>query len=140
MPDANERGAAPWPPARVPNRNRHILTRVRRSTRRKNRNAVVDPTVDLQADIDVINSGRATRSGNLWDVSGRTYHVDATGHAWPVSGAGVYSLDRGAFLALGIYNELGLTEMAESLLDYEGVVETARAEARRVWQAGREAS
>jgi hypothetical protein len=37
---------------------------------------------------------------------------------------------------LGIYNEHGLSRSAERLLDLEHVSETARAEARRVWQAG----
>lgn len=134
----DEGGEAPQPPARVPNRGRHVLRRVRRVTRRKRRNAVVDNIVDMQADIDAINAGSAERNGNLWTVSGRPYHVEASGHAWPVSGAGSHTLDRAAFLALGIYNEYGMGEAAERLLDLEEVAESDRAEARGVFAAGQD--
>jgi hypothetical protein len=114
-----------------------VLARIRRKTRRKRLNAVVDSTVDMAADVEAINRGEAIRSGERWTVHQRTYHVDAMGHAWPVSGAGVYVLNRAAFLALGIYNEYGLSDVAESLLDLEQVSEVARTEAREVWRAGR---
>ncbi len=141
MPSSEENTAqTPLPPARVPNRNRHMLTRIRRRTLRKRRNVVVDVTVDMQADIDGINRGEATKSGDLWTINGRAYHIEPSGHSWPVSGPGVFPLDRGAFLALGIYNEHGLSQTAERILDLERVSQTARAEARRVWQAGRDAS
>jgi hypothetical protein len=91
----------------------------------------------MEADIDAINRGDAIRVGERWTVHQRTYHVDATGHTWPVSGVGVHLLDRAAFLALGIYNEYGLTDVAETLLDFERVSEPARTSARRVWQAER---
>jgi hypothetical protein len=137
MPSTNEETAQkPSPPARVPNRNRHMLARIRRRTLRKRRNVVVDATVDMQSDIDAINRGEGTRSGRLWTIGGRTYHIEPSGHSWPVSGPGVYPLGREAFLALGIYNEHGLSRSAERLLDLEHVSETARAEARRAWQAG----
>jgi hypothetical protein len=97
----------------------------------------VEPAVDMAADLEAINRGAGIRSGERWTVHQRTYHVDATGHTWPVSGPGIYMLDRAAFLALGIYNEYGLTAAAETLLDLEQVDERARAEARLVWQAGR---
>lgn len=137
---SDRRREAPSPPARVPDRNRHLLTRIRRTTRRKQRNAVVDSTVDMQADIDAINRGDGIRDGSRWTIHGRTYAVDATGHSWPVEGAGIYPLDRGAFLALAIYNEFGETATAERILDLEGIAAAARAEARRVWQIGRETS
>jgi hypothetical protein len=134
----NGGAAVPNPPARVPNRNRHVSTRVRQSTRRKKTNTVADATVDMQADIEAINRGEATRAGDLWTIRGRTYCVDARGHAWPVSGPGLYILDRRAFLALAVYNEHGLTDAAERLLDLEGVPDIARAAGRRVWQVGRD--
>lgn len=135
---SDQRGDAPSPPARVPNRNRHLLARIRRTTRRKQRNAVVDNTVDMQADIDAINRGEATRDGRRWTIHGRIYEVDANGHSWPVEGPGVYPLDRGAFLALAIYNEFGETVTADRIFDLEGITAASRAEARRVWQIGRE--
>ena len=137
MGDAEANPNGPHPPARVPNRNRHVLTRVRRKTRRKRRNAVVDSTVDMAVDIEAINRGEGIRVGEHWTVHRRTYHVDATGHAWPVSSPGVYVLDRAAFLALGIYNEDGLSDVAEALLDLERIGAAARSEARKVWRAGR---
>jgi hypothetical protein len=94
----------------------------------------------MQADIDAINRGEAKRGGRRWTVHGRTYEVDDFGHSWPVAGPGVYALDRGAFLALGIYNEFGVTEAAERLLNREGVAEEARTRARHVWRAGRKAT
>ncbi|MGE0543031.1 MAG: hypothetical protein AB7R89_22925 [Dehalococcoidia bacterium] len=97
----------------------------------------MDSTVDMAADIAAINRGEGARSGERRTVHHRTYHVDAMGHAWPVSGAGVHVLNRAAYLALGIYNEYGVSDVAESLLDLEQVDEAARSEAREVWQAGR---
>src|SRR5215216_5964472 len=130
----NEGGArVPFPPARIPNRHRHDSTRVRQSTRRRRTNTVADVTVDMRADIDAINRGEAARVGDLWTIQGRAYRVGADGHSWPVSGPGFHTLDRRAFLALAVYNEHGLTDTAERLLDLEGVPGMARARGRRVW-------
>ena len=97
----------------------------------------MDSTVDMAADIEAINRGEGFRTGERWTVHGRTYHVEATGHSWPVSGSGVYLLERAAFLALGIYNEYGLADVAEALLDLEQITDMTRSNARTVWWAGR---
>jgi hypothetical protein len=98
---AGESGGArniPRIPAGIPN-DRHMLDRIRPKMPRKEANSVVMPHVDVQADIDGINAGRAVRNGNDYEINGRTYRVEG-GHAYPVSGDGVVEMDRGSYRAL----------------------------------------
>ena len=99
--------------------------------------SVVEHWVDMAADIAAINRGEAIRTGEAYLVNGRTYRVKPDGKAFPVSGAGVHQLDRGAFRALGVYNVHGLSPAAEAILDRMAVTPEARDTARVSYLADR---
>lgn len=99
---------------------------------------MVESWVDMRADIDAINRGDATRDGNRFSINGRLYVSKGDGGSFPVSGPGVHQLGRGAFKALGVYNELGMTDAAERQLDLQGIGPDERAAAARAWLAARE--
>ncbi len=103
----------------------------------KARNAVIESRVDVAADITAINSGLALRSGDTYPVSGRTYGVEPSGVAYPISGPGIHILDRGAFKALGVYNVFGRSTRAEQILDAMGIGAEQRARATTAWLAER---
>jgi hypothetical protein len=124
------------PPIRPPNK-RHYIARVGQRTTAKTLNSVVESRVDVDADIAAINRGEATRQGDRYAINGRTYGVEPSGVAYPISGPGVHLLDRGAFKALGVYNTFGRTQRAEMILDAMGVGPGPRAEALRCWFAER---
>jgi hypothetical protein len=92
----------------------------------------------MRADVDAINRGEAVRDGNRFTVNGRVYVSKGDGGSFPVSGSGVHRLPRGAFKALGVYNELGITDAAERQLDLERIHIEERAAAARAWRADRE--
>jgi hypothetical protein len=81
------------------------------NSRPKGKNTVADPSVDMKSDVEAINNGQGTRSGNLYTVNGRTYER-FDNHLVPHSGPGFHSLDRGEFKALGIFNSQGNTPQA----------------------------
>jgi len=92
------------------------------------------PWVDLGQDTADILSGRCVRHGNRFIVKGREYVLEGGGRLFPVSGTGLIQLGRGAYSALGWYNELGVTEAVEAQLERDGVSEVERGRARDVWQ------
>jgi hypothetical protein len=114
---------------------RHRLARVSQRSRAKSVNTVIESRVDVAADIAAINHGEATRRGNEFEVNGRTYAVEPNGTSYPVSGDGVYVLDRAAYRALGVYNQFGLTDRARAILDLMGCSPPARAAAREAYLA-----
>jgi hypothetical protein len=115
---------------------RHRASRVgRRSTVHSDLNTVAMPWVDFGKDLADILGGRAIRDGNRFVVNGREYVLEGGGRLCPVSGSGLVQLGRGAYRALGWYNDLGVTEVAEDHLDSARVVETEREHARVVWRA-----
>ena len=69
------------------------------------RNTVIEPGVDVQADVAAINSGLAKRIGNTFEVKGRVYGVH-DGTLYPISGPGFQTLDRGGLKALGVFNKV----------------------------------
>jgi hypothetical protein len=98
----------PKVPARSPDR-RHFGHRITTRSRAKGKNTLIDKTVDVDADVAAINAGRASRdaaTGN-WVVNGRTYGMHENGTVFPVRGPGFHDASRGAFKALGAYNEFG---------------------------------
>jgi hypothetical protein len=123
----------PRRPLAMPNA-RHMLQKVRQTTVRKARNSVIAPWVDVQADLDAINRGEGVRQGNTFTVNGRTYGVEPNGTAFPMFGAGIHELDRGAYRALGVYNQFGNTPLAEQVLDLERITSEQRRRALDAWQ------
>lgn len=120
--------------------SRHQLNKVGQGTLAKDLNTVVEPSVDVSADVKAINAGDAveglTKNGiKTYTINGRTYGVH-DGTLYPMSGDGFHVLDRPAFKALGVYNKFGQTPEAEAILEKMGISESARAQALEAWQAG----
>jgi RHS repeat-associated protein len=120
------------PRFRVPNK-RHFAASVRMSSTAKNITTVIERGVDIAKDIEAINKGLARRIQGNFEINGRLYGVH-DGALYPISGPGFHSLDRGAFKALGVYNELGNTAEATAMLDRMKIGESARAAGLRVWE------
>jgi hypothetical protein len=113
---------------------RHDSTRVGPKSLSREKNTVVDPTVDTAKDAEALLAGRGRRIGNQWVVNGRTYEIHHNRFV-PVSGPGVHSLGRQGYQALAVYNEHGITPRAKQELDRRQIPEQARVEAQRVWRA-----
>jgi hypothetical protein len=124
----------PWRPVRTPHQ-RHFAARIRQSTRTKARNSVLESWVDVAADVEAINAGRAVRQSDRFVVNGRTYGVEPTGTLYPIAGPGVHRLSRGAFNALGVYNQFGRSPRAEEILELMRISAEERAQALRIWEA-----
>jgi hypothetical protein len=127
------------PPARSvrPPHPRHFLARVRQTTLTKARNTVLESWVDVAADVGAINAGWARRQGDQFLVNGRLYGLEPNGRIYPISGAGVHQLGRGAFNALGVYNQFGRSERAEEILDLMRIGTEEREQALRAWESER---
>jgi len=137
--DQNTNPHLPPRPAQPPVA-RHWLTRVTQRSLAKALNTVIEPWVDVAGDVAAIHSGQAIRVGERFLVNGRRYQQEATGRLYPVDGVGLHRLDRGAFRALGVYNEFGLSERAEEILDSRNIRSQARHIGRTVYltrQGGR---
>lgn len=65
-------------------------------------------------------AGQVKKSGRYLFVNGRTYGVhDRT--LYPMSGAGLYTLDRGWYKALGVFNKFGNTPQSNDILNKIGI-------------------
>jgi hypothetical protein len=81
------------------------------------RNTVIEPWVDVDADIRAILEGNSIRSGADYIVGGRVYGVEESGTLFPRRGPGFIELDRASYKALGVYNVHGESARAEEILD-----------------------
>jgi hypothetical protein len=81
---------------------RHLFGQIRMSSPAKEKNTVVLPGVETDADIAAIKNGQATHlHDNLYKVNGRTYGLETpSGTVYPVRGKGFVELDRLEFTAL----------------------------------------
>ena len=136
---AQREGSGPRPVATPPGglrepAQRHYAARVRQKTVAKNKNTVIEPGVDVRGDVAAINAGRARKVRDEYHVNGRVYGQH-DGTLFPIRGAGFHELDRGAFKALGIYNQFGDTFRASEILDKMGIDQGARDAALAVWRA-----
>ena len=116
---------------------RHYLAKVRQRTVARPMTTVIEPGVDVAADVAAIRAGQALRSGNEFVVNGRTYGIH-DGTLYPISGPGFHRLRRPAFKALGIANQFGDTVRAAELLDKMRIADDERAAGCRAWEAARE--
>jgi hypothetical protein len=98
-------------------------------------NTVAMPWVDFGQDLADILAGRSMRDGNRFSVNGRRYVLEGSGRLYPLSGEGLFQVGRGAYRALGMYNDWGLTEIAEVRLGQARIREDERAVARQIWRA-----
>lgn len=110
---------------RQPDR-RHHLRRVSRSSLPKGRNTIILPWVDMPGDVRAINDGHGIRTGNTVAIHGQLYGIKPTAVLYPISGHGFMLLDRGAYKALGYYNDLGVTDLAEKELDLASITPQSR--------------
>ncbi len=114
---------------------RHYADKVTQSSVGKEVNTVVDrSSVDLSADVAIIRSGQAQRLGDTFVVNGRTYGMH-NGTLYPMSGPGLYTLDRGSYKALGVLNKFGDTPKAYMILRNMGVSAETKATALEVFKA-----
>ena len=114
---------------------RHRAERVRiRTYPHGDVNTVAMPWVDFDEDLSEIRAGRCGRDGNRFVVNGREYVMEGNGRLFPTSGDGLQQLGRGAYLALGWYNQLGVTAAVDAQLDLERVTEDERLRALAIWQ------
>ena len=126
----------PKQPLQMPTASRHNLRAIGAQSRPKASNTVIEPWVDIAADIAAINAGQAVRHGQEYRINGRVYQEKGDGRCFPVRGDGMHQLDRGTFVALKTYNTHGLTEQAERYLELSKISEEQRAMARALWKIG----
>ncbi|WP_197740795.1 hypothetical protein [Tuwongella immobilis] len=101
----------------------------------KDLNTVIEPGVDVAADVEAINQGLAQRAGDRFIVNGRTYGVH-DGTLYPISGPGLHQLDRGGFKALGVLNKFGDSPRAAEIMQKMGLSQDAIDAGRAAWKAG----
>jgi RHS repeat-associated protein len=115
---------------------RHTLRSVKQSTVAKEINTVIEPGVDVAADVAGVNQGLAKRVGNTFEINGRIYGIH-DGTLFPISGPGFHQLNRGAFQALGVLNKFGDSPQAHSILARMKNVGPSEIEAAlKAWRAG----
>ncbi|MGB3327342.1 MAG: minor capsid protein [Thermomicrobiales bacterium] len=143
----------PKPPAHVtgkrqvpnvtvkPPASRHYIMQVSPASpsRSGNRNTVIEPWVDVQADIDAINRGEGIVDhgrANAW-VNGRLYGYYADrGTAWPISGDGFITMDQKQYSAFRqIVENDGLGPESEVFLERSRqLTDDDRELVRRIWR------
>ncbi|MDQ3252992.1 MAG: hypothetical protein M3R15_03640 [Acidobacteriota bacterium] len=128
-------GNMPSKPLKPP-ANRHYIAKVTEKSWTKAENTVIEPWVDVKADVAAVNAGEAIRTGNLFEINGRTYGVESNGTLYPISGSGFHSLDRKAYNALKLYRKFGDTLRVAEIPDNMGVDSAQREAALKAWKAG----
>jgi len=120
--------------------SRHFITQVKQNTYAREINTVIAPIVNFQADVAAINAGEAeyfidNNGATNFRINNRIYGVHQDTYTlYPISGIGLYQLDRGAFKALGVYNKFGDTTETRKILDKMGASPEQRQAALIAWQ------
>ncbi|NML37498.1 hypothetical protein HHL17_09880 [Chitinophaga sp. G-6-1-13] len=94
---------------------RHLGSKINQKSLAKEWNTVSDGSFEFKVDVDAINAGKAERVGNEFHINNRIYG-EHDGTLYPISGEGLYKLDRGAFKALGLLNQFGNTERTRTIM------------------------
>ena len=137
-------GTQPSVGARRP-ASRHTLKKVTQGSVAKELNTVIEPRVNIAADVEAINTGHAvpgkTAEGvRTYTVNGRTYGVEANGTLFPMTGDGFIMLNRNAYKVLGIFNKFGDTPRALEVIELQRpsarFTEADIESGRHAWQAG----
>lgn len=87
----------------------------------------------MSEDVAAIRSGQAQRNGDTFVANGRTYGMH-DGTLYPMSGPGLYTLDRGGYKALGVLNKFGDTPQARIIMNSMGVSAETKAAALEVYK------
>ncbi|AWH87078.1 hypothetical protein HYN51_00035 [Limnobaculum parvum] len=95
---------------------RHYFNCIKQGTVTKDKNTVIDITVDVNKDIAAIKNGQGAIEGNKVTVNGRTYEKEANRTLAPIYGEGFTTLDRNEFKVLGVYQKFGNTGRADEIL------------------------
>ncbi len=128
--------------ATVPNA-RHGVTTFTASSWNRKRNSLLEPWVDVRADLDAINAGEgdydpATR--RIW-VNGRLYGMHENGTTFPIEGDGIIQISRSIYKALTIirrYN--GVNDRSEREMTQDlSISQTDRDKSIRIWRLREEA-
>ncbi|NHZ42497.1 hemagglutinin repeat-containing protein [Massilia aquatica] len=121
-------------PLKAPN-PRHYADKVKQNTNVGDENTVIDRSVvDISADVLAINLGKAEKIGRVYHLeNGRAYsfHDDIL---YPVSGPGLYPLDRGEFKALGVLNKFGESPQAYTIMKNMGIPQERISKALEVYK------
>lgn len=112
---------------------RHFASKINQNTLARRLNSVVVSSVDVDSDVDAIRSGAAKQSEGTFILTNGRVYGQHNGTLFPISGPGVYPLDRGSFKALGVLNQLGNTLQAQTILDRMGVNDETRSRALVVY-------
>lgn len=104
----------------------------------KDQNSLLEPWVDIQADMEAINAGLGSYDPGtqLVHVNARTYGIHESGKAYPVSGEGIIKVNRGTYKALLImrrYNGVNDRSRFEINLN-DSISTTDRDDAIRIWR------
>ncbi|MFY2559327.1 hypothetical protein ACN469_16970 [Corallococcus terminator] len=93
----------------------------------------------LGAPSEEINEGKAKKGNEsgvmTWTLNRRTYG-DHDGTLYPIRGDGVHELNRGAFRALGLYNDFKDTPRAREYMDKMKLPEVDRKAGLKAYKAG----
>ena len=138
LPSAAESTTRPNPAVRAP-ANRHFYRKITQSSVAKPKNTVILPSVDVAADVEEINAGKAVSGRTAegvptYTVNGRTYGVKPNGTLSPIAGDGLVTLDRAGYKALSVYKKFGDTPVASDILNKMGATAEQRAAALKVWK------
>ncbi|MFY1825037.1 hypothetical protein ACN47A_03925 [Myxococcus fulvus] len=116
---------------------RHSTRKVSPKSFIREDDSVVESRVNISRDVQDINEGKAKKGNEsgvqTWTINRRTH-----GSLHPMRGDGIHELNRGAFKALGIYNEMKDTPRAKEVLDKMKVPEADRKAALKAFKAGSE--
>ncbi|WP_460544312.1 hypothetical protein [Glycomyces halotolerans] len=98
-PDPIKGPAGSTPPTKVG--KRHLVGSIKLNSPAKEKNTIVLPTVDTDADIAAIKNGSSRWLGNnLYEVNGRVYGIETpSGTVYPVGGEGLVEMNKLEFTA-----------------------------------------
>lgn len=101
-----------------------------------NINTVIEPGVDVAADVRAINAGQATRLPNNEILTNqRVYGIHAeTGRLFPIEGVGFHQLSRQEYNTLGVLNKLGDTARTHLILSNMGVTLEEKQRVLDLWR------
>ena len=114
---------------------RHYASKINQRTVAKRLNSVVDNTVDVASDVSSIRSGKANQIEGTFVLSNGRVYGQHNGILFPISGPGIYQLDRGSFKALGVLNQFGNTSKAGDILNKMGINEKTLNQALAVYNS-----
>lgn len=114
---------------------RHDPCKTKGNDHTKDKNSMLDPDIDVNADLAKINSGDFVKQGDTIIVNGRTYgyHAD-TGTTFPMSGPGVIGVDRAQHQFLKKLNSQSFDDAMKFAQNFPGLDEAKIAQVLDLWR------